>query len=277
MRSTYTLKLEETVKNNLEMREVEDEEEEKAELVSLRTLFRREEEASSGPSSSAGTVEEEASMDTDAEEAGAGAGRSQKGRLSVGGVMSKTSKADYTVYTLGHAGQTKVVAIIDAKKRITPHSVAQVIGYYIAFKVGDPRPLVVVLTAYELKIIIFPFLDGSQRLVNAVELEEFKLWKGEGRMLDVRVLNLLLSLMDQESLLRKYSIEAKKHNIPQEARIPKNRVCTIVTDQAKLEEISKKHSALKRTMRRLKVDQVRGGSMHLNSCERTLHTLYSLQ
>ena len=144
---SYTLKLEETVKKNLE-----DEEEEKAELVSLRTLFRREEEASSGPSSSAGTVEEEASMDTDAEEAGAGAGRSQKGRLSVGGVMSKTSKADYTVYTLGHAGQTKVVAIIDAKKRITPHSVAQVIGYYSAFEVGDPQPLVVVLTAYELKI-----------------------------------------------------------------------------------------------------------------------------
>ena len=255
---SYTLKLEETVKNNLEMREVEDEEEEKAELVSLRTLFRREEEASSGPSSSAGTVEEEASMDTDAEEAGAGAGRSQKGRLSVGGVMSKTSKADYTVYTLGHAGQTKVVAIIDAKKRITPHSVAQVIGYYSAFEVGDPQPLVVVLTAYELKIIIFPFLDGSQRLVNAVELEEFKLWKGGGRrMLDVRVLNLLLSLMDQESLLRMYSIEADKAQIPQGARIPKNRVCDIVTDQVKLQEISKKHSALKRTMRRLKVDQAK--------------------
>ena len=195
------------------------------------------------PSSSEGTVEE-ASMDMDAEEAGAGP--SEMGR----GVMSKASKADYTVYTLGRPGQTKVVAIIDAKKRITPHSVAQVIGYYSAFEVSDPRPLVVVLTAYELKIVIFPFHDGSQRLVNEVELHEFKLWKGEGTcMLDVGVLNLLLSLMDEKSKLRNYSVEAKKANIPQEARIPKNRVCTIVTDQAKFEEISKKNSALRRTMK----------------------------
>ena len=176
---------------------------------------------------------------------------------SVGGVMSKTSKADYAVYTLGRPGQTKVVAIIDAKKHITPHSVAQVIGYYSAFEVGDPRPLVVVLTAYELKIVIFPFHDGSQRLVNAVELQEFKLWKGEGRMLDVGMLNLLLSLMDEKSKLRNYSVEAKKANIPQEARIPKNRVCTIVTDQAKFEEISKNLSALNRMVRQLKEDRVK--------------------
>ena len=190
----------------------------------------------------------EASMDMDTEEAGAGAG---PGRRSIGGVMSKTSKADYAVYTLGRPGQTtKVVAIIDAKKHMTPHSVAQVIGYYSAFEVGDPRPLVVVLTAYELKIVIFPFHDGSQRLVNAVELQEFKLWKGEGRrMLDVGVLYLLLSLMHDESLLRTYNIEAEKATIPPQARIPKNRVCNIVTDQAKFEEINKRNSELNRMVR----------------------------
>ena len=193
-------------------------------------------------------------MDAEEAGAGAGAGPSETGRRSVGGVMSKTSKADYAVYTLGRPGQTKVVAIIDAKKHITPHSVAQVIGYYSAFEVSDPRPLVVVLTAYELKIVIFPFHDGSQRLVNAVELQEFKLWKGEGRMLDVGV---LLSLMHNESFLRNYSVEAKKANIPQEARIPKNRVCTIVTDQAKFEEISKNLSALNRMVRQLKEDRVK--------------------
>ena len=257
---SYTLKLEETVKSNLEMGEEVEDEREDVVLVSLSFWPEDKDQsqhqsAGSGPlpSSSEGTVEE-ASMDMDAEEAGAGAGAgpSETGR----GVMSKASKADYTVYTLGRPGQTKVVAIIDAKKRITPHSVAQVIGYYSAFEVSDPRPLVVVLTAYELKIVIFPFHDGSQRLVNAVELQEFKLWKGEGtRMLDVGVLNLLLSLMDEKSKLRNYSVEAKKANIPQEARIPKNRVCTIVTDQAKFEEISKKNSALRRTMRQLKADQ----------------------
>ena len=196
-------------------------------------------------------------MDAEEAGAGAGAGPSETGRRSVGGVMSKTSKADYAVYTLGRPGQTKVVAIIDAKKHITPHSVAQIIGYYSAFEVGDPRPLVVVLTAYELKIVIIPFHDGSQRLVNAVELQEFKLWKGEGRMLDVGVLSLLLSLMHDESFLRNYSVEAKKANIPQEARIPKNRVCTIVTDQAKFEEISKNLSALNRMVRQLKEDRVK--------------------
>ena len=196
-------------------------------------------------------------MDAEEAGAGAGAGPSETGRRSVGGVMSKTSKADYAVYTLGRPGQTKVVAIIDAKKHTTPHSVAQVIGYYSAFEVGDPRPLVVVLTAYELKIVIFPFHDGSQRLVNAVELQEFKLWKGEGRMLDVGVLNLLLSLMHEKSKLWNYSVEAKKANIPQEARIPKNRECTIVTDQAKFEEISKNLSALNRMVRQLKEDRVK--------------------
>ena len=117
-----TLKLEETVKNNLEMREVEDDDEkEEAVLVSLRTLWAEDKDQSAPPppppSSSEGTVEE----------AGAGA---EKGRRSVGGVVS----ADYAVYMLGRPGQTKVVAIIDAKKRITPHSVAQVIGYYSAFR-----------------------------------------------------------------------------------------------------------------------------------------------
>ena len=120
--------------------------------------------------------------------------------------MSKTSKADYAVYMLGHGSQSKVVAIIDAKKHITPHSIAQVIGYYSAFESGCPRPLVIVLTAYKLKIVIFPFQDGSKHLVKAVELQEFKLWKREGCMLDFDVLTLLLSLMNVSSRLRNYSI-----------------------------------------------------------------------
>ena len=259
---SYTLKLEETVKNNLEMREVEDDDNEEAELVSSVSLRRLWAEGQSAPppppsphlrkgQGRTWTLRRLWGGGGGGSEGGgssgsAGAGPSQKGRLSVGGVMSKTSMADYAVYTLGHPGQTKVVAIIDAKKRITPHSVAQVIGYYSAFEVGDPQPLVVVLTAYELKIIIFPFRDGSQHLVNAVELQTFKLWKEGGRQLDIRVLNLLLSLMDQESLLRRYSIEADKAQIPQGARIPKNRVCDIVTDQVKLQETIKKIAVLNR-------------------------------
>ena len=212
----FTLKLEESVKEE-EGEEAEDESAE-AVLVDLRVLWQDEDplqqqSAGSGPlpSSSEGTVEE-ASMDVDDEEARAGP--SETGRHSIGGAMSTTSKADYAVYTLGHGSQSKVVAIIDAKKHITPHSIAQVIGYYSAFKIGEPRPLVLVLTAYELTRVIFPFQDGSKHVVNAVELQEFKLWKREGRMLDFDVLNVLLSLMNESSRLRNYSIEAMKANIP---------------------------------------------------------------
>ena len=52
-------------------------------------------------------------------------------------------------------------------------------------------------------------------------------------MLDLGALNLLLSLTDKNSLLWKYSVEAKKADIPQEAQIPK-RVCNIATNQTKL-------------------------------------------
>ena len=98
------------------------------------------------------------------------------------------------------AGSNKVVAIIDAQKRITPHSVAQVIGYYSASRSSS---------------------DG----IRAIELQKFELWKGEGRrMLDVRVLNLLLSLMHDESLLRRYDIEADKAQIPQGAQIPIHKI-----------------------------------------------------
>lgn len=41
-------------------------------------------------------------------------------------------------------------------------SVAQVIGYYSAFDISDPQPLVVILTGHQVKVIIFPFLDEMQ-------------------------------------------------------------------------------------------------------------------
>ena len=69
------------------------------------------------------------------------------------------------------------VAIIDAKRRITPHAVAQIIGYYSAFDITDIQPLVLILTAHQLKIVIFPFRTGEHHLINAVAFETFQLWK----------------------------------------------------------------------------------------------------
>ena len=50
---------------------------------------------------------------------GAGAGPCETRRHSIGGVVSKTSRTDFAIYTLGRgSGQTKVVAIIDAKNTL---------------------------------------------------------------------------------------------------------------------------------------------------------------
>ena len=101
------------------------------------------------------------------------------------------------------------------------------------------------MTAYELKIMIFPFLDGGQRLVNAIEMLEMKLWKGKGQMLDLNVLTLLLALTDEHSVVRNFTTEARDA-IPQEARILKTRISNVVTNTAKLEEVLKQVVVLRK-------------------------------
>lgn len=246
MRSTvcdchnFTLKLEESVKTNLEEEDGEeaDEAPEAAVLVDLHTLWPSgQEDQDTHPSASEGTEEEP--MDV-------------VGRHSIGSALSTGCKADYTVYTLGQKGQSKVVAIIDAKRYLKPHVTAQVIGYYSAFEVGHPGPIVLILTASELKVVLFPFQDGHQQLVNAVALQPLKLWKVEGRTLDLCVMKLLLSLMDERSAVRQWNLKADKAQLPQGARIPKNRVSHVVTDQEKYEEMKRHMSAMRRTNKQLK-------------------------
>jgi len=65
-------------------------------------------------------------------------------------------------------------------------------------------------------------------------------------MPDFNVLKLLLSLFDEQSVVRAYHLEAKDANIPEQGRIPKNNVYYIVTDQVKIEELQKSHR--KRTL-----------------------------
>ena len=147
----YTLNLEESVQANLEMEEEVVSDEILVE-VDLSTFYGQDTELGSPHTSE--PVED---VDPATE------------RLSIGGVVSKRSKADYAVYTLGGGTmKRKVVAIIDAKRRITPHAVAQIIGYYSAFDITDIQPLVLILTAHQLKIVIFPFRTGEHHLINAV-------------------------------------------------------------------------------------------------------------
>jgi len=126
------------------------------------------------------------------------------------------------------------------------HSVAQVIGYYSAFDVSHPRPLVVIMTAWYVKVIIFPFRDIQQNLVNAVELGEFNFWNDD--VPDFNVLKLLLSLFDECSVVRAYQREADYADIPPQGRIPKSNIYYIVTDRGKIEEMRQLHQKQNRQL-----------------------------
>ena len=129
---------------------------------------------------------------------------------------------------------TKVVAILEAKQRITPHCIAQGIGYYSAFEIGDPRPLVLIMTACELKIVIGYYSAFEIFLVNAVDLDSFPLWQGiptaEGHSLSTQphagavaidVLKLLLSLLDEGSQFRAFTCDATQASIPEDGQVRK--------------------------------------------------------
>ena len=66
-----------------------------------------------------------------------------------------------------------VVDTVGARKIITANLVAQVIGYYSAFKIGTPQTIVMIMTASVLKLVFFPFYQDGKQFINAVELEEF--------------------------------------------------------------------------------------------------------
>ena len=62
------------------------------------------------------------------------------------------------------------------------------------------------------------------------------------------VLNLLLFLTDECSVLRGYTIRPKLANIPLKGQVLKSNIGTIVTNRAKLEEVTKENSQLRKTL-----------------------------
>ena len=242
----YTLKMEESVKDTSEGESGVDDDDE-AVLEDLYHLFNQQSDTDPALSS---MLEE-------------GRAESTAGRQSLGGAMSRASKADYSVYTVVDShGTTKVVAILEAKQRITPHCIAQVIGYYSAFEISDPRPLVLIMTACELKIVFFPFKAGKEFLVNAVELESFPLWQGiptaEGHSLSTQphagavaidVLKLLLSLLDEGSQFRAFTCDATQASIPEDGQFRKTTLGDIViTDTKKLAQVEHSLRQMKQTL-----------------------------
>lgn len=78
------------------------------------------------------------------------------------------------------------------------------------------------------------------------------MWKDVDRKeLDVSVLNLLLSLTDQHSVLRGYTIRPELANIPQKGQVLKSNIGTIVTNRAKWEEVTRENSQLRKKQKQM--------------------------
>ena len=93
--------------------------------------------------------------------------------------ISTGSHPDYVCYTL--RAKDKIVAVIIETKMSShssyKHSIAQVIGYYIAFVSGETSsPLVFVLSDKSMQLVMFPFMKDNEKLVNAVRMPSLDLW-----------------------------------------------------------------------------------------------------
>ncbi len=83
-------------------------------------------------------------------------------------MVSKASRSDYSVYRLESSKCVRLVAIVDAKAKLTIDSIAQLIGYYISYEVSDDIPIVAVISSEFLRILTFPFKHHSDDAVNAL-------------------------------------------------------------------------------------------------------------
>ena len=73
--------------------------------------------------------------------------------------MSQNNRCDFRLYNcVDYIGTTKVMAIIDAKKTIDVHAIAQLVGYYSRSEVSIPPP---VMSYAQIQFIFFPFRHAS--------------------------------------------------------------------------------------------------------------------
>ena len=137
--------------------------------------------------------------------------------------ITKASHPDYTCYTLRGSHNHQIVAVIIETKLTThskfKHSVAQVIGYYIAIRSLEMSPpLVFVLSERHVHLVLFPFISSDSEeapLINAVEFPPISLWDDNGLLHKAAVacICLLLKLAVEERSVRfkyKYRDATKK-------------------------------------------------------------------
>ena len=167
---------------------------------------------------------------------------------SIESAISPRSKVDYFLYTMINKGNRAiylVIALIEEKHTSTEHSIAQAIGYYSSSVVPDKsKALVIVLSATEFHLVVFPIVDGKEKpLINAVSLGPFSLWKDEYEV-DIASIRLFLAVIRENSCLRKYTTKAEDAGIPEQFCVEKHRinVGTYTTEIERLEEQLKKQT-----------------------------------
>lgn len=147
-------------------------------------------------------------------------------RLSIGTTVlqsvSKNSRSDYTLYAIEDRVGDTCVLIIEAKFKMTGHSIAQAIGYFLAMPMTENFPaLVLVVDKDSIQVLIFPFIH-VEPLVNCVVLGPIPVMINN--RLNLALIEFILRLSGKDC-----TIKVSHESIANFAPIPKRRVCNIST------------------------------------------------
>lgn len=120
--------------------------------------------------------------------------------------ITHESRADYTVYIIKRHDHP-IAVLIEAKhktNKAVKHALAQVTGYFAAFRILKTIPLVFVLTDDDIQVVIYPFKNGNgEVLINGVVLPPFPLFNDGGvpEMLTLGMVLTLAKYPDVETLI----------------------------------------------------------------------------
>ena len=71
----------------------------------------------------------------------------------IGSKMSPNNRCDYRLFKcIDAAGDTRLMAIVDAKKTIDVHAIAQLVGYYSRSDVSIPPPVLIVMSSTQMQV-----------------------------------------------------------------------------------------------------------------------------
>jgi hypothetical protein len=171
---------------------------------------------------------------------------------TIGSKMSPNNRCDYRLFKCTDTfGDTKLMAIIDAKKTMDVHAIAQLVGYYSHSNVSTPPPGVIVMSCTEMQLIFFPFVRGADRLVNAIALTPLSLWD-QSENLDFSVMRLYLGVATEKSLMRNYTINTEEVTdvLPEDCAVLKTTIEErFVTDGDKAREMKAEITRIRKELK----------------------------